>query len=236
MSDYLQRFEALAKELGKHEHIEIVEFTAQRPASATDIKEVEKKLGAPLAPPIRDFYQEANGVKFHWQIKPDVSPEIAKELRKKSKDYYVGIAEYIGTPFAMINILPLKESLLKNKWRELELAQREDPVEFAGKTYDFDDFIKRLKPFDVMSEEFCMAFFLEEGSGDPPVLLLGDACSDWRNSRLTDFASYVEMLLVTRGIVEAREKIFSEPAGDSKPPLKGDAEFWKKRYTPDLFA
>jgi hypothetical protein len=235
MSDYVKRFEDLKQELGANEHIEIVDFTAHPPASAANIAAVEKRLGADLAPAIRDFYSEADGLKLHWQIKPDVSPETAKELRKKSKDYYVGIAEYIGTPFAMINILPLKESLLKNKWRELELAEPEDSVEIAGKAYDFDDFIKRLKPFDAMSEESCMAFFLEEGSGDPPVLFLGDACSNWRDSRITDFSSYLEMLLVTRGIVEAREKIFSEPGGDRKAPLKGDAQFWKK-YTPDLFA
>jgi hypothetical protein len=236
MSDYVNRFEAMAKGLGSREHFQIVELTPQPAATKKALEAFEQKLGASLGSPIREFYGEANGLKLHWEVDPLVSPEVAKDLRAKSKDYYVGIAEYVGEPFANINILPLEDSVLKSKPKELARVQEQESVEFAGSTYPFDDFIARLKPFDLMSEEYCMAFFLEDGSGDPPVLLLGEGCTDWRNSRLTDFGSYLEMLLVTRGIVEAREKIVSEPEGHQKPRLTGDAAFWEKRYTPDLFA
>lgn len=231
---YLKRFEALAKDLEKNKLIEIVEFKAQPPIKSTELKSVEKKIGAELAAGIRSFYEEANGLKFHWQIRPDVSPQEAKDLRKKSTDYYVEIAEYIGNPFAIINLIPLDESIVTKKWKELTLGLTEKTVEFAGEEYDAADFAKTLKPFDIMNRELCMAFVIKKGEGNPPVILLSEGYTDWTNSRITDFPSYMEMLLATRGIVEAREKIFSKANGTSEKPLVGDAKFWSK-YEPKLF-
>jgi hypothetical protein len=230
---YLKKFEALVKDLKKYEFLEVVEFTPQPPVSAAALKTAEKAFGAALAPAIREFYGESNGLKLHWQVKPDVSPELAKQLRKKSSDYYVEIAEYVGNPFAIINLIPLNEVVGK-KWKELGLGAHPDEIEFAGETYKFDELRKRLKPFDVMNREFCMTFFLEKGNGNPKVLLLSEGYTNWTDSRFTDFASYMEMLLVTRGIAEAREKIFSESNGITKPPLAGDGKFWQK-YVPKLF-
>jgi hypothetical protein len=225
----------MVKDLEKHDYIEIVEFKPQPPITAAELKAVESKLGAPLAKSIRSFYEEANGLKLHWQIKPNVSVEEAARLRKKSTDYYVEIAEYVGEPFAIINLIPLEESIVKRKWKELSLGAEQETIEFDGETYDFDEFRKRLKPFDLMNREYCMAFLIEEGNGDPQVLLLSEGYTEWNSSRLTNFASYMEMLLATRGIVEARLKIFGEPGGDKKPPLIKDADEWEKKYTPKLF-
>lgn len=235
MSDYLKRFRELVKDLEKYDYIEIVEFTPQPPATAAELKAVEENLGAPLAKPLRGFYGQANGLKLHWQVKADVSEQKAKELRKKSSDYYVKIAEYVGDPFAIINLIPLEESILKRRWKELTLGAEQKTVEFGGETHDFDEFRKRLKPFDLMNREMCMAFLIEEGHGDPRVLLLTEGYTEWNSSRLTDFASYMEMLLATRGIVEAREKIFGEESGDRKPPLIKGGDYWRERFTPKLF-
>jgi hypothetical protein len=230
---YLKKFTALAKELARHEHIEIVEFKAQPPLKPAKLKAVEAKLGAKLADEIREFYGEANGLKLQWQINPLVSPETAVELRKKSSDYYVKIAEYVGDPFANINLIPLDESINQRR-KEIGHGGIEEAVNFRGREYDLNGFAARLKPFDLMNEKMCMAFLTEEGNGDPPVLLLTEGCTDWTDSRLTNFASYIEMLLATRGIVEARQKIFAKTAGYKDKPLVGGAEFWQ-RYVPKLF-
>lgn len=235
MTDYLTRFKALADELAGIDYIEVKEFKAGAPASSKTIAAAEERLGATLAPAIRDFYEQANGLKFHWQIKPNVSPELAVELREKSKDYYVEIAEYIGTPFAIVDILSLEDSVLKDDWEELKLGDLDGTTKLMGNEYDSADLAELLKPFDILNREYCMAFFLEAGNGDPPVLLLGDGWMDWNGSRVTDFASYVEMVLATRGIVEARIKIFGKPGGTEKRRLVGDARFWHG-YVPKLFA
>lgn len=235
MTDYLARFQALVDELASIDYIEVKEFEPGPPASPSTIAAVEKRLGATFAPAIRAFFEQADGLKLHWQIKPDVSAELAVELREKSKDYYVEIAEYVGTPFAIVNILSLEASVLNDNWEELKLGDLDGTTRFAGRDYDSAALAELLKPFDILNREHCTAFFLEEGNGDPPVLLLSDGYTDWTDSRLTDFASYVEMVLATRGIVAARVEILGEPGGTEKPPLVGDAGFWAA-YVPDLFS
>lgn len=234
MSDYLKRFDAMAKELAETEHVEVVEFMLGPPAPDSVLSRVEELLGAPIASEIRDFYSETNGLKLHWQIKPNVSPGVAEELRAKSKDYYVEIAEYVGAPFAIVNILSLEESLLKSRWEQLEPIASEPGIDFNDKSYTGAEFVTRLKPFDILRDEFCMAFFVEEGSGDPPVLLLTEGWTEWADSRPTNFGSYIEMLLATRGIAEARVKIFSKEGGDGQP-IEEETGYWTSKHTPDLF-
>jgi len=235
MENYLRRFRALEEELKEHDFIEIIDFTIYPPATAAQLKVVESKLGAPLAKPIRGFYEQTNGLKLHWRIKPDLSLVETEKLRKKSSDYYVVIAEYVGDPFAMINLIPIHESIVKRRWKELDISRTGKTFEFGGSSHRIEEFRKRLKPFDIINREICMSFLLEQGNGNPPVLLLSDGYTDWNSSILTDFESYMEMLLVTRGIVEARERIFGQEEGDLKPPLIADFQYWKKRHTPKMF-
>jgi hypothetical protein len=234
MSDYLTRFEALAAELAEIDYIEVPEFRPGPPAASPTLDAFEQRLGTSLVPGIRQFYEQANGLKLHWQIKPDVSPELAEELRERSKDYVVEIAEYIGTPFAIINILSIEDSVLKEVWTELTLGIEDEQTTFKGTEHKTAELAKLLKPFDILNREHCVAFFLEHGNSDPPVLLLSDGYTNWSDSRLTNFASYIEMLLATRGIVEARPRILGDAGGTEKPPLLGDAANWAK-YVPDLF-
>ena len=229
---YLKRFEALVKDLKSHDVIQIVEFKAHPPLKPAKLKALEAKLGAKLADEIRDFYGEMNGLKLQWEIDPLVSPETAIQLREKSPDYYVKIAEYIGDPFANIDLMPLDKCINK-RWKDPRDAI-EETVKFRGREYAGKTITSGLKPFDLMNEEMCMAFLIEEGNGDPAVLLMTEGCTNWADSRLTNFGSYVEMLLATRGIVEARQKIFAKDAGNEEEPLVGDATFWQK-YAPKLF-
>jgi len=234
MANYLKRFDKLAKDLAAQDYIEIVEYKPRPPARKLALKAVEEKLGAALSEPLRAFYEQTNGLKLHWTIKANLSPTETNKLRKKSTDYYVVIAEYIEDPFAIINLLSLEDSILKEG--KISAKQTEPAITFNNIRYSASDFRKRLKPFDVMNVDVCMAFLLEKGNGNPPVLFLHDACSDWTGSRPTDFGSYLEMVLATRGIVEAREKIFAVEPKRTAEPLIGDEKFWQHTYTPKMFA
>jgi hypothetical protein len=233
MTDYLKRFDKMAKDLAAQDYIDLVEYKPQPPARKATLKSAEEVLGAPLVQPLRDFYEQTNGLKLHWTIKPNLSAAETSKLRKKSTDYYVLIAEYIEDPFAIINLLSLEDSILKKS--KPGARQAGPAITFNSIRYQPSDFYKRLKPFDVMNRDVCMAFFLEKDNGNPPVLFLHEGCSDWPRSRPTDFGSYLEMLLATRGIVEAREKIFVSDGKDATKPLLGNEGYWQRVYTPKMF-
>lgn len=230
---YLKRFKEMVEEISKDETFEIVEFKIMPPISKIDLKKIEYTIGAAFSASIRSFYLETNGLHLRWRINPLLNRELTKQLKKKSSDYSIVIAETEYDAFTRINLLPLYESIIKRDWKE---SRGEDSVNisFNGQNYKYADFRKKIKPFDLFSLENCMAFFIEPGNGEPLIMMLTDFYTEWSNSRLTNFESYLEFLLSTRGIVEAREKIFADLNGNLKKPLVGDKLFWKKK-TPKLF-
>ncbi|MCW5851048.1 MAG: hypothetical protein KIT87_13315 [Anaerolineae bacterium] len=235
MADYKARLEKMIQDLGKYSWVEIVEHQLNPAASDKDLKRVEDLLGAPLAKPIRDFYSQVNGLKFRWRIKLDVSEDKAKELRKISQDYQIEIAESDSDPMVMINFIPITESMIKRDWHELIDPQQGETVEFAGDKYSYEEFRPRLKPFDLFSLYSCAAFLIEQGNGDPKVLILDNHYYEWDNTRITDFDTYLEAVLTTYGLVEARERIFSAARGDLKPPLILTPDKIRQKYGPKLF-
>jgi hypothetical protein len=235
MGSYVERFKAMVEEVKSHPWLEVVEFTVNPPATADVFRQVEEKLGATLAAPLREFYGEANGLKLHWKIKGALSAAELEEVDASSPDYSIEFSENEDIPFAKIDLIPLEESLVTRRWEELDEADDEEHYEFQGRSYTYREFGERLRPFDLFSTYYCMAFVTEEGRGDPPAMLLGDYYVVWSNSRLTDFNSYLEMLLATRGIVEARNTVYGEYRGDLKPALKTGAEFWTRERVPQLF-
>ena len=235
MPSYVERFEAMVEELRRHPRLEVVEFTLNPPATAEVFRQVEEKLKAKAAEPLREFYGRANGMKLRWKIKSGLSEAELEEVRAESSDYSIESSENTDIPFAQINLIPLEEALVTRRWEEFEEAEDDEEFEFQGQTYLVREFGARVRPFDLFSTYNAMAFVTEEGKGDLPAMLLGDYYVEWSHSRLTDFASYMEMLLATRGIVKAREQVYGEYRGDLKPPLLTGADYWTEERIPRLF-
>ncbi len=238
MKGYVERFKKIAAEVEAHPTLEVVAFKVKEPAAAEEVRAAEEVLGAKLAAPLRRFYGEANGLHLHWRVREDTDPEELEKLREKFDDYDIEIPEDEDMPFAQIRLLGLLESLKKKRWPQIaQMAKTagDKPFEFRGETYSSLEFGKRLRPFDVFTSYECMAFLVEEGVGDPHVLLLTDYYSEWDQTRVTDFASYMEFLLATRGISAARREVFNEYRGDRKPPLKTGEEYWTPKRTPKMF-
>ncbi|MBE9232467.1 SMI1/KNR4 family protein [Cuspidothrix issatschenkoi LEGE 03284] len=241
---YLERFRAMVNEIESHPLLEVVDFTINKPTTNELLTTVEERLGASLAEPIRNFYTEANGLRLYWKIKSGLTDEDLDSIEDEYDDYDIGVPddeenveeEY---PFAQINLISLDDCILNLNWHNKiiydELSSEDEEVEFAGKNYSERDFERRLKPFDLFSSYACMAFFLEEGIGNPKILRLSSHYVEWDNSRITDFASYLEMLLATRGIVEAREKIYNSYRGDRESPLVTLHNYWTQEHIPKLF-
>lgn len=238
MASYVERFKALAAEVEAHPYLKLYKFKVNPPATEKAFAEVEKKLKAPLSKSIRDFYAEADGLELQWGLKKRLSEEELDKISDKYDDYTPPDDEEPNereNPFARINLLPIVQSIVRRKWTILTAGDDEITFEFQKQTYNRKEFGRRLRPFDVYSTYDCMAFVLEEGVGDPKVLRLSDHYVEWDGSRITDFQSYIEMLLATRGIVEARDDVYGEYRGDLKRQLLTGADYWTARRIPKLF-
>jgi hypothetical protein len=235
MNNYIERFKGIAAEIKRHPNLELVEFKLNPPASGVVFQAVEKRLGAPLVQGIQNFYAQANGFKLRWRIKSGLSDDELDRLRNQYDDYWFEWSDDDDIPFAQIHFIPLEECIVQRQWAAFEGRAENQTFDFQEKTYSLNEFGQHLKPFDLFSTYATMAFVLEEKAGNPKVMLLTDYYAEWDNSKLTDFESYLEMLLVTRGICEARKKFYSEYRGHLKPALLTKQEYWKPRHTPKLF-
>jgi SMI1 / KNR4 family (SUKH-1) len=235
MPTYVERVRAMVDDLRTYPFVEVVRFEVFPPATADALAQVEEAIGARLAPALREFYGEANGLVLRWRIRQDLSDAERARLEDLSDDYEIGNPDTDENPFAHINLIPIHESIVTRHWTEIDIDVGKATVEFGGETHEHAEFRNRLKPFDLFSLYDCMAFLIERGQGNPKVLLLSDYYIEWDNSRITDFASYLEMLLATRGIVECRDRIYGDYRGDLKPPLVTGKDYWTTRRVPKLF-
>ena len=237
MKTYLERFNAMVDEIKSHPLLEVKKYVYNPPVSKEVFNIVEQMIGSTMAIPIQNFYNQVNGLTVEWGIKKTISEEELDASIKKYNDYEILWPEEQLEPFAKINILPIEDTFINVRWEEdLEfLTEENSTFEFAGETYFNNEFAKLIKPFDMFSDYYTMAFLLEKGNGNPKMFLLQDYYANWYHSRITDFKSYIEMLFVTRGIVEARERFYSEPRGDLMPLLIMNSRYWTKEHTPKLF-
>jgi hypothetical protein len=233
MTDYVERFDALVDALRGYNYIEILRYEKRQPVRATVIRAVERELDAPLASSLRGFYGQTDGIRLKWRIKPTLSLDETEKLRQKSTDYYVLIAEYVGDPFANIDILPLADIFLHNKRKTRGAEPGAGRIKVAGNTYTAEALSRSLRPFDLLNEKYCMALAAESGVGNPPAILI-EHCGEPASSASCDFESYMEMVLATYGIVEARTKLFgSDAKADSIPQ---DPRDWQRYYAPKMFS
>ncbi len=239
--NYVEKFSAMVDEIKLHPLLEIVDFCVNQPASDEAFAAVERRLEATLDKSIRDFYQKANGLRIYWKIKSGMTDEELDNIQEEYDDYDIGIPDEDDDEnyFAKIDLIPIENAVVDRNWNNKiifdEITSDEDTIEFSNTTYREKDFQKNLKPFDLFSDYSCMAFLLEKGVGNPKILRLSSHYAEWDNSRITDFESYLEMLLFTRGIVEARKEIYNEYRGDRKDPLITNAAYWAEEQVPKLF-
>jgi hypothetical protein len=232
---YLRRFQQIVEEIQAHPFLEVTEFKINAPTSEASFNRVEQMISTPLAIAIRNFYCETDGLALHWKIKSSITDEELEELGSRYDDYWIESVEDGYVPFAKINILSLEEAFIETNWEDIIFSGVNEQFDFAGTVYDSSDFAKMLRPFDLFSVTSCMSFLVEKGIGNPKVLLLQDHYINWESSRLTDFESYLEFLLVTRGVFQAREDMYAEYNGYLNPPLTISSSEWSELAVPKIF-
>lgn len=226
MAAYLPRFEQMVRELRQQAQLHLLHFSHYRGLSLAEIEALEARyLSQPLPAAVRRFYQETNGLQLQWIFEKNVAfdPE-RHRYHDQTLSWDYARLDYRPED-GLILIWPL-EKVLQTDWQgELyNESMRGRKLSFAGTSYDSYDFYKQIKPFDLFSKNFDMAFWL--GSPELPLLLGNLEQGSHLNSRRTSFASYLEFLLATYGACIWRQRSYSLYRDQQQPLLETPAAYW----------
>lgn len=185
MVEYLERFARMVDELRRDPRVQVTHFWMGIPAREVELLRVEKELGQPLPQSVRDFFAQANGLQLRWLDvgHPCFVPSDGPPVSEYT-DFLQGDED---TANAVVNIHPIHLSFLEPAPDEPE-----------------------IRCFDDFSAQRSMAFRLTQGRLDPRVVMGDDHNASW-STAVTDFASYLEMILRYRGDIESRVKVFGVP-------------------------
>jgi hypothetical protein len=206
MEEYLERFGRMVEDLAGDPRVRVTHFWMGVPAREAELLRVEKELNQPLPQSVRDFFAQANGLQLRWLDvgHPCFEPADGPPVSEYT-DFLQGDDD---TANAVINIHPVGRCFLESDEPEIRC---------------FDDF----------SAHGSMAFRITRGRLDPQVFMGDDYNANW-NTAVTDFASYLEMILRYRGDIESRVKMFSAHktvvAIDRGPPISLDRLLPPRRY------
>jgi hypothetical protein len=220
MKNYLARFAMMVEELKRcGDVVALLNYNLFEPVPDASLAEVEDVLGMPLGESIKDFFKLTNGLQLRWILKssPAFDPE-KHRFTPEPFDWLLPWDDYLPDT-GLVNVLPLEEIFLRDwkgfVWFGSEAKRRN---RFLGVEYNGLSFKKSIKPFDAFNKFYSMAFFVGDRQSDPKVILGEDHLADFASSRVTNFESYLEFLLATKGIVAERKNFYSDSFNSSAEP------------------
>jgi hypothetical protein len=229
MHDYLARFRRMVGELRAHRRVHVTHWHAGEPATEATIRSVEDALGHHLAPEIRAFYLQCDGLALRWW---DVdAPGARAERDERTHEHPVSHLDPIwdGDPATgAVLLLPIRLALVDLGWRDTVWFEwmRGRTIELAGRSRPLLDLARSIRPFDCFSAHSMAAFLLEPDVPSPRVAIGGDYGRAWTGSRLSSFEPYLEMVLAQRGSVRARARNYFAADGHSLPPRSPSRAAW----------
>ncbi len=201
LSDWVDRFGRVTEELLAHRNVLVLNYHLNRPATEMDLRLVEKRLGAPLAPAIRNVYLQADGLSMRWIAKTHPAiREHAGDSRLKYRRGYLTWGEVTSTgglESGCISLLPIKDVFLYADWKGHHVFDFHKGAELERQ--------KAIRIFDYFNFYNMTAFDLDAGSpGDPAVIMGDDHGATFNDSAKTRFEPYMEMVLGTYFSTRAR--------------------------------
>ncbi|MBD2767980.1 SMI1/KNR4 family protein [Hymenobacter sp. BT664] len=226
--NYVQRFTEMVGALQTQPEVQLLTFCTFPPASEDQLLAIEQALGFPLDEAIKDFYRQTNGLQLRWIMKanPKFDSE-AHQFQDAPEDWTYAAYDYWPDDGSVF-LWPI-DKVLYYDWKDFiyfDGMNNIDKERFAGKTYGLLSFKEKIKPFDFFSKYENMSFFLD-GTSNPPVIMGTDNQAVYTDSVVTNFTSYLEFLLYTKGIVLAREALYSKYNGHEKGVLQTDASYFE---------
>jgi hypothetical protein len=217
--------------------IEINRLIINEPATPELIDSFEMIAGIRLPEKVKAFYLFANGFICAWTVKQDLPPAILNKLRDEGEQLDFDYSKPLGS----INILPIQDMLMDKYWKtpyqEVPEATRE--IQFYNQNISQGNFAKKIKIFDaydINCDEECMALLTDFSINDESchLILLDNSLSDWRQSHIIDFETYILSMCETRFTIPSRKRLFSKKHPD-KISLLSYKNLDKENLIPALF-
>ncbi|MEO1514019.1 MAG: pentapeptide repeat-containing protein [Bacteroidota bacterium] len=227
MKTTIRRFQEMARLLDEHPNVQLHSFHFFPPLAADQLQQLEDQTGLRMPAAVREFYSQTNGLQLHWSF--------GNAWPKTSTDNPVLQWENLPEADGLIFFPPIEEVLTKD-WAEqiyFDWMEEESPLRVHSSTYPLLDFSKRIRPFDCFGQEHDMAFFIDR-QGYWQVVMGEDQHHFYNHSRLTDFESYLEFLLASKGHVASRIHFYRDEQGLRRPRLKTPAAYWNEQNSLSL--
>lgn len=191
------------------------------PPAPGEIAEVERALGYALGASITEFYTACGGVKLVWTpVDPDedgiwTAKSAARVFAEPSKcgPWLFKSGDHVGTPRGCIWIPSCKQVFGKlEQWSDL-LGDQDEIFDDYREQLGRPDAAECLAPFDYASAFYDFAFLLN-GKPDPKLVRGEDNGASFSDSRLLSLPEYLELLIASKGDVEARVNAFADANED----------------------
>ncbi|MDX1903076.1 MAG: hypothetical protein SFU27_02860 [Thermonemataceae bacterium] len=237
VKNYLERFEKMVNELRQNENVVLLTYQILPPPKTVLLEKIIQEYPL-LNADFKAFYEVCNGIQLRW-------------IHKKNEAYNPSIHSYQDAPLqatygmqdyqpedGLVMIIPIE--LFSYDWIDSvyfdEDFMHENQTEFANKTYNTFEFAKSVKPFDIFSMYRQMNIFTGnmQDFTHYPVLMGDDHQACLTDSRITNFASYLEFILYSKGLVNARGTFYSKYNGSKFPPLQTPASYFENMPCIDL--
>jgi hypothetical protein len=211
VAGWFTRLAAKIAELRAEPGAKVLAVWRGEPISSQMIEAIEGKVGA-LDAGIRDFYAQANGIGLVWVL---ADAHVRVSLKEDSRPSMREIEE-LPPSAGVIALIPLEEVF----------GVTEAPF------FDYAEFIPASSPhwgFDFPGNFYTPAFVRE---GDALRVKVGDDHGAAWDGKAVSFEQYLEGVLATWGLVDARADVFIHGKGRAKPMTLAQALAEARRNEP----
>lgn len=198
--DFISRLNQVVAELKADPSICVLAYNVL-PANLDAIAEVEANLGYQLDSAITDFYKTCGGVQLMWLNEDNEQFERAQsaDLPETLDTWYIK-GEHLSFNLDGSIWIPGIDVVFGTDWAENGMEVYIDDFD-EEITLGYEGF--KIQVLDWFSAFYDVAFLIN-GTGNPPLLLGNDNQVCYTDSHLINFATYLELLLKTKGSIEAR--------------------------------
>lgn len=239
MEDFFARLDAMVAELRRHPYLVVKAYRKHPPASPEAWAQVEARYPQLAVPLLRALYGQHDGCYLYWTFDADQpEDELAGIFSNYCESFEVCWPEdeTDWKPFACIQLASCAQLLAATGVERLELAETPALInEVTGQAPVPDEVAGALLPFDQPGGDLHACFVLLPGLDGPLVSLFESHTSRWSGRRVSDLATYLSLLLETRGMVEARQRFYFHDDLTDLPVVRGWEPHGFQTLRPRLF-
>ncbi|AFC26164.1 pentapeptide repeat-containing protein [Saprospira grandis] len=210
-----EEFRRLAQELAEEEAIRLLSFEVFSPAKAEKIEELEAEKGILLAPELKAFYLQTNGLQLRWAFKNNA---LAGPVGLQDWDYPLQqFREEEGCFF----LLPIERLLAPSPYLQ-ELLRPQEQIQFAGQSLSLAQFYRQMYPLDAFSSYCIQAIYF--GQAGAPLYFADEYGLNFEASFPLSVDQYFQFVLQTKALSSARQAYLQAP---SRPLSQWSKKDWR---------